>query len=211
MSAIEELLRNNVKWRNEKERTHPGFFGALAKQQRPRFLWIGCSDSRVPANEIVDLPPGEVFVHRNLANLIVHSDLNCLSVLDYALNTLEICDVIVCGHYGCGGIAAGLRNDPTQSLVEHWVRHVRDISKFYREELDRQPCEVTRARRLCEINVAVQVVHLRQNPIMEVACKKREVRVSGLIYDVADGLLRNLTHTVEGLRARDPSCRIGNS
>ncbi|MSR41067.1 MAG: carbonic anhydrase [Phycisphaerales bacterium] len=209
MSGIEELLANNVKWRNEKERAHPGFFQKLATQQKPRFLWIGCADSRVPANEIVDLPPGEVFVHRNIANLVVHSDLNCLSVLDFAINTLEISDVIVCGHYGCGGVAAALTTEPTISLVEHWVRHVRDIAKFYRDEINKQPCDLTKARRLCEINVAVQVVHVRENPLMEDACKKREIRVHGLIYDVADGLLHNLTHTVEDLRAHVPSRGIG--
>jgi carbonic anhydrase len=205
MSGIERLLANNRAWRDQMERARPGFFRSLAEQQRPRFLWIGCADSRVPANEIIGLPPGQVFVHRNVANLVVHSDLNCLAVLDFAVNVLEVEDLIVCGHYACGGIAAALA-PPGGGIVDHWIRHVRDIAKFYRDELDRAPDASAQARRLSELNVAVQVVHVRESPVVR-ACA-RPLRVHGWIYDVADGLLRDLTPTIEALRALEPSCRI---
>ncbi len=208
MSSIDNLLANNKKWRAQMERDRPGFFEALAHQQRPRYLWIGCADSRVPANEIIGLAPGEVFVHRNVANLVVHSDLNCLAVLDFALNALEITDVIVCGHYGCGGVDAALQPCAGR-IVDHWVRHVRDIAKFYRSEIEREPTPRKQSDRLCELNVAVQVVHVRESPIFQLAREKREVRVHGLIYDVADGLLHDLTPTVDEVRAIEPSCRIG--
>ena len=136
MSDLSRLLDNNRRWAERMERERPGFFRILAAQQRPRYLWIGCADSRVPANEIIDLPPGEVFVHRNVANLVVHSDLNCLSVLDFAVNVLKVSDIIVCGHYGCGGINAALA--PSEGrIVDHWIRHVRDIAKFYKDDLER--------------------------------------------------------------------------
>ncbi|HEX6810656.1 MAG TPA: carbonic anhydrase [Planctomycetota bacterium] len=203
MSGSEQLLINNRAWRDQMERERPGFFRSLNEQQRPRYLWIGCADSRVPANQITGLEPGQVFVHRNVANLVVHSDLNCLSVLDFAVNTLEIQDVIVCGHYNCGGIAAAL-SPGNGRIVDHWIRHVRDIAKFYRNEIEREPTAVARARRLAELNVAVQVVHVRECPVLATPAA-RAVRVHGWIYDVADGLLRDLTHTVEALRAIEPS------
>ena len=204
MSGIEQLLANNRAWRDQMEREKPGFFRGLIDQQRPRFLWIGCADSRVPANQITGLEPGQVFVHRNVANLVVHSDLNCLSVLDFAVNTLEIQDVIVCGHYGCGGIAAAL-SAGSGRVVDHWIRHVRDIAKFYRNEIEREPTAVAQARRLAELNVAVQVVHVRECPVLQATPAARAVRVHGWIYDVADGLLRDLTHTVDAVRALEPS------
>jgi carbonic anhydrase len=207
MMGTDQLLANNRAWRDRMERERPGFFRSLIGQQRPRYLWIGCADSRVPANQIIDLDPGQVFVHRNVANLVVHSDLNCLAVLDFALNVLEIQDVIVCGHYGCGGIAAALAPG-TGRVVDHWIRHVRDIAKFYRNEVEREPSPVQQARRLCELNVAVQVVHVRECPVLQLAATSREVRVHGWIYDVADGLLHDLTHTVDAVRALEPSCRI---
>jgi carbonic anhydrase len=188
------------------ERERPGFFESLASQQKPRYLWIGCADSRVPANEIIGLPPGEVFVHRNVANLVVHSDLNCLSVLDFAVNVLKIEDIIVCGHYGCGGVNAALA--PTEGrVVDHWIRHVRDIAKFYKDEIEREPTAIAQSRRLCELNVAVQVVHVRESPIL-LAARQHGVKVHGWIYDVADGLLRDLTPMVDEVRALEPSCRL---
>ena len=165
MPDLKHLLANNRAWAERMERERPGFFKGLASQQKPRYLWVGCSDSRVPANEIIDLPPGEVFVHRNVANLVVHSDLNCLSVLDFAVNALGVQDIIVCGHYGCGGINAALA--PSEGrVVDHWIRHVRDIAKFYKDELERETTAVAQSRRLCELNVAVQVVHVRESPIL---------------------------------------------
>lgn len=207
MSGLEHLLSNNRDWASRMERDHPGFFRSLAAQQRPRYLWIGCADSRVPANEIIGLPPGEVFVHRNVANLVVHSDLNCLSVLDFAINALGVEDVIVCGHYGCGGVTAALAASE-ERIFDHWIRHVRDIAKFYKDEIEREPTASAQARRLCELNVAVQVVHVRESPILAAAAARRSVRVHGWIYDVGDGLLRDLTPMVDEVRALEPSCRL---
>jgi carbonic anhydrase len=204
---LSPLLANNRAWAARMEREHPGFFGGLAAQQRPRYLWIGCADSRVPANEIIGLPPGEVFVHRNVANLVVHSDLNSLAVLDFAVNRLGIEEIIVCGHYGCGGVKAALA-PAGESLSDHWIRHVRDIAKFYRDELEATGGAVARERRLCELNVAVQVVHVRESPVLAGA-GGRGVRVHGWIYDIADGLLADLTPMVDDVRAIEPSCRIG--
>ena len=206
MSGLEHLLDSNRAWAARMERDHPGFFRNLASQQKPRYLWIGCADSRVPANEIIGLPPGEVFVHRNVANLVVHSDLNCLSVLDFAVNALGIADIIVCGHYGCGGVNAALAASEGR-VVDHWIRHVRDIAKHYREDLEALDTTSAQARRLCELNVAVQVVHVRESPIL-LAARGRGVRVHGWIYDVGDGLLRDLTPMVEEVRAHEPSCRL---
>jgi carbonic anhydrase len=203
MAGLDHLLANNRAWAAAMEQKRPGFFRGLAQQQRPKYLWIGCSDSRVPANEIIGLPPGEVFVHRNVANLVVHSDLNCLAVLDFAINVLRIEQVIVCGHYGCGGVVAALA--PSEGrVVDHWIRHVRDIAKFYRAEIERATGPTERVRRLCELNVAAQVVHVRESPVL-LAPSCHAVQVHGWIYDVADGLLHDLTPTVEQLRALSPS------
>jgi len=203
MSDLDHLLASNRAWAASMERERPGFFRGLARQQQPKYLWIGCSDSRVPANEIIGLPPGEVFVHRNVANLVVHSDLNCLAVLDFAVNVLRIEHVIVCGHYGCGGVVAALA--PSEGrVVDHWIRHVRDIAKFYRQEIEFAPSPEDRVRRLCELNVAAQVVHVRESPVL-MAPGCHEVQVHGWIYDVADGLLHDLTPTVERVRALAPS------
>ncbi|MCC6670978.1 MAG: carbonic anhydrase [Planctomycetes bacterium] len=207
MSGLEHLLANNRAWRDQVERERPGFFASLAGQQRPGYLWIGCADSRVPANQIIGLDPGQVFVHRNVANLVVHSDLNCLAVLDFAIHTLGVQDVIVCGHYGCGGVTAALAPGSGR-VIDHWIRHVRDIAKFYRAELEAERSLEARVRRLCELNVAVQVVHVRESPVLHALGASRDVRVHGWIYDVADGLLRDLTHTVDALRAIEPSGRI---
>ena len=206
MTDLSKLLQQNREWAARMEQERPGFFHRLRAQQRPRYLWIGCSDSRVPANEIIDLPPGEVFVHRNVANLVVHSDLNAISTIEFATRVLGVSDIIVCGHYGCGGIAAALQ-PPQDRIVDHWLRHVRDIAKFYREELETIDDPDARARRLCELNVAVQVVHVQESPvIIALRDQGQEVRVHGWIYDVADGLLRDITSLVEKVRAREPGC-----
>ncbi len=206
MPDLNHLLGNNRAWAERMEHDRPGFFASLAAQQKPRYLWIGCADSRVPANEIIGLAPGEIFVHRNVANLVVHSDLNCLAVLDFAVNVLGVEDVIVCGHYGCGGVAAAL--EPSEGrVVDHWIRHVRDIAKFYCDEVEREPTKDLQARRLCELNVAVQVVHVRESPVL-LAARAQRVKVHGWIYDVGDGLLRDLTPMVDEVKALEPSCRL---
>ncbi len=192
MSDLTALLEQNRAWAARTERERPGFFELLRYQQRPRLLWIGCSDSRVPANEIVGLPPGEVFVHRNVANLVVHSDLNALSAIEYATTVLEVRDIIVCGHYGCGGVAAALQ--PSQGrLVDHWIRHVRDIVRSHQDELAAIPDAAVRERRLCELNVSAQVEHVRGSPVIGALRDGGiEVHVHGWIYDIGDGLLRDL-------------------
>lgn len=206
MTDLTHLLEQNRQWAARMERERPGFFQALRSQQRPRYLWIGCSDSRVPANEIIGLPPGEVFVHRNVANLVVHSDLNAISAIEFATRVLGVRDIIVCGHYGCGGVAAALL-PPEDRIVDHWLRHVRDIAKFYREELETIEDPHARNRRLCELNVAVQVVHVQESPVvLALRDQGHEVRVHGWIYDLGDGLLRDITHLVEKVRAREPGC-----
>lgn len=203
--SLTSLIEGNRRWAARVESRQPGFFASLKAQQRAKYLWIGCADSRVPANEIIDLPPGEVFVHRNVANLVVHSDLNCLSVLEFGLRQLGIRDVIVCGHYGCGGVDAAMQTSAGR-LVDHWIRHIRDIAKFYRPELEAIADPIARSRRLCELNVAVQVVHVDESPVVQ-ACRAsgEDVRVHGWIYDVADGLLRDLTPTVAEVRAHEPA------
>lgn len=195
---LKRLLEQNRVWAARTERERPGFFEMLRSQQRPRYLWIGCSDSRVPANEIVGLPPGEVFVHRNVANLVVHSDLNALSAIEYATTVLDVRDIIVCGHYGCGGVAAALQ--PSQGrLVDHWIRHVRDIAAAHSAELGAITDGAARARRLCELNVAAQVANVRESPVLG-ALRDRgtEVSVHGWIYDVGDGLLTDITSALPG-------------
>ena len=199
MTDLNHLLGNNRAWAERMEHDRPGFFASLAAQQKPRYLWIGCAD-------IIGLAPGEIFVHRNVANLVVHSDLNCLAVLDFAVNVLGVEDVIVCGHYGCGGVAAAL--EPSEGrVVDHWIRHVRDIAKFYCDEVEREPTKDLQARRLCELNVAVQVVHVRESPVL-LAARTQRVKVHGWIYDVGDGLLRDLTPMVDEVKALEPSCRL---
>jgi carbonic anhydrase len=196
MSPIEQLLAHNRGWRDPMEREQPGFFRALAEQQRPRFLWIGCADSRVPANEIVGLLPGELFVHRNVSNVVVHTDLNCLSVLQYAIDALKVENVIVCGHYGCGGVRAAYFRS-TLGLIDNWLRHVQDVRDRHDEQLSRMPDEDARIDRLCELNVVEQVHHVCQTSIVRDAWQRQQpLAVHGWIYDLRDGLLRDLRCTV---------------
>ena len=205
MRDLEHLFKQNREWAESISQAQPGFFSQLSEQQAPEYLWIGCADSRVPANEIIGLPPGEVFVHRNVANLVVHSDLNCLSVLDFAINVLKVDDIIVCGHYNCGGVNAALQ--PSEGrVVDHWIRNVRDIAKYYKDDIEARATADAQSRRLCELNVAVQVVHVRESPI--VLASDHEVRVHGWIYDVGDGRLQDLTPMVDQVRALEPSVRL---
>ena len=192
MPPLSHLLANNRAWAAEMSRREPEFFDRLARQQAPRYLWIGCSDSRVPANQIVGLPPGEMFVHRNVANVVVHTDLNCLSTLQFAVDVLRVEHVIVCGHYGCGGVGAALRGE-TLGLVDNWLRHVQDVRDRHQAHLDRLPGDAERLARLCELNVLEQVVNVGQTTVVRDAwARGQELSVHGWIYDVADGLVRDL-------------------
>jgi carbonic anhydrase len=192
MPALDQLLANNRAWAAETTRREPDFFERLARQQAPRYLWIGCSDSRVPANQIVGLPPGEMFVHRNVANVVVHTDLNCLSTLQFAVDVLAVRDIIVCGHYGCGGVLAALRGD-TLGLVDNWLRHVQDVRGRHLAHLDSLGDERARHARLCELNVIAQVLNVGQTTVVRDAwARGQELTVHGWIYDVADGLIRDL-------------------
>ena len=192
MAAIKELFDNNRAWASRVTRQDPEFFLRLSAQQAPRYLWIGCADSRVPANEIVGLAPGEMFVHRNIANVVVHADLNCLSVLQFAVDVLKVQHVIVAGHYGCGGVRAALRDDRL-GLVDNWLRHVQDVRWKHQQELDRIPSEDGQHHRLCELNVIEQVVNVSQTTIVRDAwARGQPLEVHGWIYDLRDGLLRDL-------------------
>lgn len=198
MSDIESLLKNNRAWAARIAEQDPSFFTSLSRQQSPRYLWIGCSDSRVPANEIVGLAPGELFVHRNVANIVVHSDLNCLSVLQYAVDVLHVEHVIVCGHYGCGGIAAAHANR-TLGLIDNWLRHAQDVMQKHGAVLAALGDEEARVRRLCELNVIEQVVNVAQTTIVRQAWSRGQgLSVHGWIYALSDGLLRDLGATVKG-------------
>ncbi len=197
--SLEHLFENNRTWAAEITRQQPGFFLNLSRQQAPKYLWIGCADSRVPANEIVGLLPGELFVHRNVANVVVHSDLNCLSVMHYAVEVLRVSHIIVCGHYGCGGVGAVLR-DERVGLVDNWLRHVHDVRGKHQAQLDAMP-ESERHSRLCELNVIEQVVNVSQTTIVRDAwARGQPLTVHGWCYGLKDGLLRDL-----GLRASNQS------
>jgi len=189
---LDNLKDNNRKWAAGKVAVDAGFFKRLERQQAPEYLWIGCSDSRVPANEIVGLDPGELFVHRNVANLLVHSDLNALSVVQYAVDVLRVRHIIVCGHYGCGGVLAALRDDRV-GLCDNWLRHVQDVRARHQAELDALATEAQRHNRLCELNVLEQVVNVSRTTIVRDAWTRRqELAVHGWVYDIKDGLLRDL-------------------
>jgi len=195
---LAHLFANNRAWAAEMTRSDPQFFQRLAGQQAPGYLWIGCSDSRVPANQIVGLLPGEMFVHRNVANVVVHTDLNCLSTIQFAVDALQVRHVIVCGHYGCGGVRAALRGDKL-GLIDNWLRHVEDVRWRYQAQLDALAGEDARHRRLCELNVIEQVVNVGQTTVVRDAwARGREIAVHGWIYDVADGLLRDLGVSIGG-------------
>jgi len=201
--GIEPLLANNRAWAEETERARPGFFAHLAQQQSPAYLWIGCADSRVPANEIVGLEPGELFVHRNIANLVHNADLNALSVLQFAVDVLKVRHIIVCGHYGCTGVQAALR-DTRLGVAEHWIRPVRDVCECHRHELDMLPTEAARINRLCELNVMQQVRNICRNPIVQDAWRRGQLlEIHSWVYGLEDGLVRTLGPVVAGVRSFD--------
>ncbi len=191
-SSVEHLFDNNRAWAARLETAEPDFFKKLCAQQSPEFLWIGCSDSRVPANEIVGLLPGELFVHRNVANLVVHTDLNCLSVLQYAVDALCVTHVIVCGHYGCGGVRAAM--EPRRhGLIDNWLRHVQDVHEQHHGIVDAIVDDSARVDRMCELNVIEQVRHVCQTTIVQEAWERGQpLSVHGWIYGLHDGRLRNL-------------------
>jgi carbonic anhydrase len=193
---LDHLFSNNRTWASEMTRQDPEFFSRLVGQQAPNYLWIGCSDSRVPANQIVGLPPGDLFVHRNVANVVVHADLNCLSTIQFAVDVLEVSHIIVCGHYGCGGVLSALR-DERHGLVDNWLRHVQDVRHKHRDQLDGLLTEVERLHRLCELNVVEQVVNVSQTTVVREAWTRGyALTVHGWVYDIQDGLLRDLGMSV---------------
>jgi carbonic anhydrase len=196
MGDLDKLFENNRAWARKITAGDPGFFASLSEQQSPEYLWIGCADSRVPANQIVGMAPGELFVHRNLANVVVHTDLNCLSVLQFALDVLKVRHVIVCGHYGCGGVLAALRG-ASVGLADNWLRHVQDVKDKRADELQRLASEPERHARLCELNVIEQVSNVAQTTVMrDVWARGQKVTIHGLIYGLEDGLLRDLATQV---------------
>jgi carbonic anhydrase len=189
---LRHLFSKNRAWAAEQTRADPEFFLRLSRQQAPQYLWIGCSDSRVPANEIVGMAPGEMFVHRNIANVVVHADLNCLSTIQYAVEALRVRHIIVCGHYGCGGVFAALRDDRL-GLSDNWLRHVQEVFWKHQAEIEALPTEALRHKRLCELNVIEQVVNVSRTTVVHEAwARGQPLEVHGVIYDVADGLLRDL-------------------
>jgi carbonic anhydrase len=192
MHALDTLLAKNRAWAAEMTRQDPTFFSRLASQQSPQYLWIGCSDSRVPANQIVGLLPGEMFVHRNVANLVVHTDLNCLSTIQFAVDVLHVAHIIVCGHYGCGGVLAALRGDEL-GLIDNWLRNVQEVRDAHQAQLDACRGEAERHDRLCELNVIEQVVNVSQTTVVRDAwARGQSLAVHGWIYAINDGLLRDL-------------------
>jgi carbonic anhydrase len=205
VSDLGRLLENNRAWSAEVRAREPDFFARLSRQQAPQYLWIGCSDSRVPANQIVGLLPGEMFVHRNVANVVIHTDLNCLSAVQFAVDVLRVRHIIVCGHYGCGGVLAALRNSRL-GLIDNWLRHVQDVQGKHQVRLDALRTEAERHDRLCELNVIEQAANVCQTTVVREAWGRGQpLTVHGLIYGLADGLLRELGVSVAGedqLKAR---------
>lgn len=197
MKDLKRLLEQNKAWAESIEASDPGFFQTLAKQQTPTYLWIGCSDSRVPATQLIGMMPGEMFVHRNVANVVVHTDFNCLSVMQYAVDVLKVDHIIVCGHHGCGGVKAAMDNQ-SFGLIDNWLRHVQDVMHVHDEHLARIEDESKRVDRLCELNVIEQVVNVSRTTIVQTAWQRgQELAVHGWIYGLQDGLLRDLGISVD--------------
>lgn len=196
---LRDLFVNNANWAEEMTREDPSFFSALADQQTPRFLWVGCADSRVPANEIVGLRPGELFVHRNVANVVVHSDLNFLSVLQYAVEVLQVEHIMVTGHYGCGGVRASMKSEQ-YGLIDNWLRHIRDVYYRHQTELDDIDDEDLRVDRMCELNVVAQMANVCHTSIVQAAwARGQQVWVHGLIYSIKDGLLHTVCSSINSI------------
>jgi carbonic anhydrase len=202
MKDLKRLLDQNKAWARVINDSDPGFFQTLAKQQSPTYLWIGCSDSRVPATQLVGMVPGEMFVHRNVANVVVHTDFNCLSVMQYAVDVLKVEHIIVCGHHGCGGVKAAMDNLQF-GLIDNWLRHVQDVLHTHHDELLRIEDETQRFDRLCELNVMEQVINVSRTTIVQNAWERgQELVVHGWIYGLEDGLLRDLGVSRDSNKAR---------
>lgn len=198
MRILKHLLENNRKWAASLKESDPDFFSKLSRQQNPEYLWIGCSDSRVPANQIVDLLPGEIFVHRNIANQVIHTDLNCLSVIQFAVEVLKVKHIIVCGHYGCGGVKAAI-DDQEHGLIDNWLQHIKDVYRQHQSKVDALPGEQEKVDLLCELNVREQVINVCHTTILQNAWKSgQNVSVHGWIYRIDDGLLKDLSIFVNG-------------
>ena len=222
MKVLRELFENNRKWAASLTAADAGFFQELSRQQTPRYLWVGCSDSRVPATQLVGLSPGDMFEHRNVANVVGHTDLNCLSVMQYAVEVLRVRHIIVCGHYGCGGVQAAYERKKF-GLIDNWLRHVQDVAQKHAAVLAAIPDEAARLRRLCELNVVEQVSNVCQTTVVEGAwARGQELAVHGWVYDLGDGLLRDLgmcvTCEAEGAGAYEAAvaeagaaCRVGDA
>lgn len=192
MKQLDKLLAGNKAWAEGLRAEQPNFFAALSEQQAPEYLWIGCSDSRVPSTQLVGLLPGEMFVHRNVANVVVHTDLNCLAVMQFAVDVLRVKHIIVCGHYGCGGVLAAL-NQAKLGLIDNWLRHVQDVAEKYEAQLNKIADHEQRFDRLCELNVIEQTINVCQTTVVQSAwARGLEFTVHGLIYSLQDGLLRDL-------------------
>jgi carbonic anhydrase len=193
---LNDLLAKNRRWSDSVKEKEPDFFTELAKQQSPEFLWIGCSDSRVAANTIVGLRPGEIFVHRNIANIVTHTDMNCLSVIQFAVEVLEVKHIIVTGHYGCGGVLAAME-DTRHGLIDNWLRHIQDTASVYEDFLNGLPDAKARFDKLCELNVIEQVINVSETtPLQDAWQRGQQVSIHGLIYGLSDGILRDLDVSV---------------
>ncbi len=196
MNKLNHLLQNNRRWADEIKEKNPDFFETLSKQQSPEYLWIGCSDSRVPANEIVNLLPGELFVHRNVSNIVVHTDLNCLSVIQFAVDVLKVKHIIVCGHYGCGGVRAALENSRL-GLIDNWLRHIQDIQKKHQTIVETAGAADKQVDCLCELNVIEQVLNVSETTVVREAWARGEsVTIHGWIYGLRDGIVRDLNISI---------------
>ena len=208
MDDLKELLANNRRWASALTKSDPGFFARLARGQQPRYLWIGCADSRVPGDDIVDLPPGELFVHRNIANLVIPTDMNCMSVLQYAVDVLQVPHIILCGHYRCGGIHAALERQ-SFGLIDTWLLVIKDLYQRHRKELEAIDDPEARLDRLCELNVHQQVANICATTIVQDAWSRGQpLAVHGWIYNLEDGLLKDLNLCITGPGAIEPAYRV---
>lgn len=202
-TSVKHLIQSNRQWAERIKAQDPEFFQKLSQQQAPEYLWIGCSDSRVPANEIVGMLPGELFVHRNVANIVVNTDMNCLSVLQYAVDVLKVKHILVVGHYGCGGIRASLENKEL-GLIDNWLRNLRDIAMYYREELDGLTQD-DKVNRLCELNVITQVHNVANSTIVQKAWRNgQQLTIHGWVYSLRNGVVKDLKVSISGLEQVSP-------
>lgn len=203
MPQVKELLAKNKQWAASIKEQDPQFFDRLKQQQSPEYLWIGCSDSRVPANQIVDLLPGDLFVHRNVANMVVHTDLNCLSVMQYAVDVLKVKHIIVTGHYGCGGVRASIE-EQRYGLIDNWLRHIHDVYKKHQKSMQKYTNFDEKCDRLCELNVIEQVMNVVSTSVIQEAWDRgQNLSVHGWIYGIENGLVNDLNMTIRGLKGAD--------